>query len=533
MTPDNADDRARAFLRERRWFATITVNLAMIASIMSSTMINVALPDIMGAHGVGQDIAHWLSTGFISAQTVCMLVAAWMVARIGPRYTYLTAIVVFVLASFLGLQGTSIETLILARVLQGSAAGMLQPLTLTIIFAAFPPEQRGKAMGIFAMGVVLGPAFGPFFGGIIIDQMSWPYVFVGAVPLLILGGALAFSTLPRKIPDLVPQRFNWLSFALVTLAVAMFLTSLSNGQRLGWNSEQIVLGFVVAILSACAFVLWELVTKTPLLQVRLFADPRFSLAAVVAFVFGAGMFSSFYILPLYARTVQEFTPTKAGLMLMPAGLLLLFVFPLAGWLAQRSARGPVLGGLVLFGGSMLLFHDADANTALLFFITVTMIGRAGLGFVMPAINLHALRTLPDEFLAFGAGTFTFVRMLGASIGTNAVAIYIARRTDTHVEWLKATQTADNAMTAEFMLGIDDYLAQAGLAGIEHAASGIGHLRRVIEWQANVGAYQDAFVAVGLVFALGLIPALFLGRGARAPESAAGRPGAPRAESSRA
>ncbi len=526
MTPDSADDRARDFLRERRWFATITVNLAMISSIMSSTMTNVALPDIMGAHGVGQDIAHWLSTGFISAQTVCMLVAAWMVARIGPRYTYLTAIAVFVTASFIGLYGTTIETLIFARVMQGSAAGMLQPLTLTIVFAAFPPDQRGKAMGIFSMGVVMGPALGPFFGGIIIDQFSWPFVFVGAVPLLVLGGALAMSTLPLKIPNLPSRRFNWLSFALVTLAVSMFLTSLSNGQRLGWNSPEIVLGFVTAALAAGAFLLWEMVTKTPMLQIRLFANKRFALASVVGFIFGAGMFSSMYLLPLYSRTVQEFTPTKTGLVLIPAGLVLLFIFPIAGRIAQNTARVPVFCGLGLFGLSMLLFHDADAATSLLFFITVTVCGRAGLGFVMPSINLHALRSLSNELVAYGAGTFTFVRMLGASIGTNAVAIYLDRQTDVHLEWFKGGQTADNTMTADFMAKMDEYLMQYGLSGIEHSAGSIAHLRRVMEWQANTVAHQDAFVAVGLVFMIGLIPALFLKTGDAQPSTAPPRAASP-------
>ena len=532
MTPESAspDDRARAFLRERRWFATITVNLAMISSIMSSTMTNVALPDIMGAHGVGQDIAHWLSTGFISAQTVCMLVAVWMVARIGPRYTYMTAIVVFVAASFIGLYGTNIETLIFSRLLQGAAAGMLQPLTLTIVFAAFPPDQRGKAMGIFAMGVVVGPALGPFFGGIIIDQLGWPYVFVGAVPLLILGGALAVSTLPLKIPDLASRRFNWLSFALVTLAVSMFLMSLSNGRRMGWNSEEIVLGFVTAALAACAFILWEMVTKRPMLQIRLFANPRFAFASVVGFIFGAGMFSSMYLLPLYARTVQDFTPTKTGLILIPAGLILLFIFPVAGRVAQHTARAPVFAGLALFGGSMLLLHDADANTSLLFFIAVTVVGRAGLGFVMPSINLHALQSLPSELVAYGAGTFTFVRMLGASMGTNAVAIYLDRQTDIHVEWLKATQTAGNPMTADFMLKMEEYLAQYGLKGIEHSAGAMAHLRRVMDWQANVSAHQDAFIAVGLIFAVGLIPALFLRTGG---ETAQVRPAPPKASAVRA
>jgi len=511
LTSAPIEDPGVAYLRERRWFATLTVNLSTIGSIMASTMVNVALPSIMGTFAIGQDVAHWLSTGFLSAQTVCLLLNAWLVSRIGPRRTYLLAIAIYTAASFVGLGAVNIETVIFARILQGSAAGLLQPLALMVVYAAFPPHLRGVGIGIFGMGIVLGPALGPLVGGLIVDYSSWEYTFVGSLPVCLLGGVLCISTLPDRLGTVARRPFNWFSFALIVTAITLLLTSLSNGQRLGWNAEVIVLGLVAAIISFISFIIWEMLTTSPLLQVRLFANPMFALSSCVGFIFGAGMFGSLYILPLFVQTVQNFTATKAGLVLMPAGLVLLAVFPIAGRLAQRSSRGPVIAGLTLFGLSNFLLAGGDANSAFWTVAILAAIGRIGLGFIMPSLNLQGLRTLPSDLLPYGAGTLNFVRMLGAACGVNAVSLVLDRGFDRHFELLKSTQTEANAMTAEFLLRMNEYLNAAGLAGPERLAAAMGYLRQLIGSQANALAHQDGFIVIGIWFVLAILPALFLGQ----------------------
>ncbi len=510
MTSASPEAADLAWLRERRWFATATVNLSTIGAIVASTMVNVALPDIMGAFAVGQDVAHWLSTGFLSAQTVCLLLNAWLMARLGPRRTYLLAVVVFTVASFIGLAGTTIETVIFSRVLQGAAAGLFQPLALAIVYAAFPPHQRGIGIGIFGMGVVLGPAFGPLVGGLIVDHFGWQYTFVGALPVCLLGGVLCLSTLPNSLGSIPRRRFNWFSFALIVLAVSSGLSALSNGQRLGWNADLIVIGFFTAALAFLAFVIWEMLTESPLLQIRLFTNPMFAISSMVGFIFGAGMFGSLYILPLFVRTVQHFTATKAGLFLMPSGMILLLVFPIAGRIAQHSSRGPIIAGLLIFGGSNLLMFDADANTALMTIILLSVIGRSGLGLIMPSLNLQGLRTLSSDLLPYGPGTLNFVRMLGAAAGVNIASVVLDRRFDFHRDSLKTTQTADNYMTADFFQRLGQYLDTAGFTGVERLSAMMSYLRQTIDGQANALAFQDIFVLLGIVFMVGLLPAFFMG-----------------------
>jgi MFS transporter, DHA2 family, multidrug resistance protein len=511
LTLAPTEDAGVLYLRERRWFATLTVNLSTIGSIMASTMVNVALPDIMGTFGIGQDTAHWMSTGFLSAQCVCLLLNAWLVSRIGPRRTYMLAIVIFVAASLVGQTGANIATVILARVLQGCAAGLLQPLALMVVYAAFPPHQRGVGIGIFGMGIVLGPALGPVIGGLIVDHFAWQYTFIGSLPVCILGGVLALSTLPDRLGTVARRPFNWVSFALIVFAITLGLTSASNGQRLGWNDPSVVLGLVGALLAFLAFIIWEMVTASPLLQVRLFANKAFAISSCVGFIFGAGMFSSLYILPLYAQTVQDYTATKSGLMLMPAGLILLAVFPIAGRLAQRSSRGPIIAGLTCFALSNFMLAQGDVNSAFWTVAILVAVGRVGLGLIMPALNLQGLRTLPADLLPFGAGTLNFVRMMGAACGVNAVSLVLDRGLDRHFDLLRATQTEANAMTQEFMLRMNHYLDAAGLAGPERLAATSGYLRRIIEQQANAFAHQDGFWFIGTLFLLAVVPALFLGQ----------------------
>ncbi len=175
----------------QKWPATITVSLGMVATIMASTMINVAIADIMGAYGVGQDRVHWLMTGFLAATTTCMLLNAWFVRNLGPRNTFILASLLFTAASILGQVAPNFETVVAARIIQGACAGLIQPLGLNVIFMAFPRAERGKAMGVFGVGVMVGPAIGPIIGGFIVDAVDWDVVFTGSLPFMALGAVMA------------------------------------------------------------------------------------------------------------------------------------------------------------------------------------------------------------------------------------------------------------------------------------------------------------------------------------------------------
>ena len=359
---------------------TITAMLAMISMIMSSTMVNVAIPDIMGAFGIGQDQAHWISTGFLSAMTAGMLLNAWLVTNFGPRNVFIGALTLFSVVAFAGQFAPTFAGVVLARVAQGLCAGLIQPLAMSTVFLAYPPEERGKAMGWFGMGIVFGPTIGPVLGGLIVDLTQWRFVFAAPVPIMFVAAGMAWIYLPGRDETAVREPFNLPSFVLVTTAIMLFLNGISAGQRDGWDTNLVfflLFGSAAAMLS---FLVREARSEAPLLQLRLFRYPTYVASALIAFVFGAGMFGSLYIVPVMVQTVQGFTALKAGLMLLPGGIMTMMVFPIAGRLSTAiHPTYTMTVGLAAFAGSCWLLADVGILTS--FWVTALTVafGRIGLG----------------------------------------------------------------------------------------------------------------------------------------------------------
>jgi EmrB/QacA subfamily drug resistance transporter len=508
--PDSIEGLFARYGPAYRWLATATVMTGTIATILSATIVNVALPDIMGAFGMGQDKAQLLATGFLAAMTGTMLLNAWMVETIGQRATLVSALVVFVVGSLLGGLSPGEEVLILARVLQGAAAGILQPLAMLVIFQVFPPERRGSAMGIYGIGVVLAPALGPTLGGIMVDNFSWRYVFFMAVPFCVLGLFAAGLFLPGRDPSRPPRRFDWVGLALLTVFLVTLLSGLSNGQRHGWHSDAILADFAIAFVSGGAFLGWEIHSTSPMLNVKLFSNRVYAAAGVVAFVFGAGIYGSTYLVPLFVQTIQGYTPTRSGLLLMPAGLVLALVFPVAGRVTDRTpAYVTVVFGLAVFAVSSILMSNADTDTPFWAFAWWIVLGRVGLGFIMPSLNAGALRALPPEWLGQGSGAINFVRQLGGALGVNGLSIALERRSQLYVHAFTDSQDAANGATAQLLRGVSGLYAQSGVPEAIRQAGAFDYLGHVISAQASMMGFRDGFLIVAAMFLLALLPAFMM------------------------
>ena len=462
----------------------------------------------MGAFGIGQVKAQWLSTAFLAAMTATMLMTDWLDKALGLRTTFLAALMLFIIGSFIGGIAPNEELLILARVLQGAAAGIVQPLSMVAMFRVFPPEQRGKAMGIFGLGVVLAPAIGPFVGGVLIDSFSWRYVFYVAVPFALIGMAMAYFVYPAHHPKARRPRFDWTGFALMSMALAVLLTALSNGQRDGWGSTTIVLLFAASLTATAVFIIWELRAKEPLLDLRLFTNPSFTSAAIVSFIFGAGVFGTTYLVPLFVQTVQGITPTVAGLLLMPGGLLLGVVFPLAGRLSDLLPADILIGfGLLLFALSAVLMADVDLDTGFWTLAWWIIIGRVGLGFIFPALSVGSLRALPPMLVAQGSGTINFTRQLGGAFGVNFLAVFLERRTQFFSSTMIESQNPSNSETIELLARVNSLLSKIGVAESQQLPTALEYLGRVVHAQANMLGYRDSFMVVAAVTALAIMPAI--------------------------
>jgi DHA2 family multidrug resistance protein len=517
-----ADYLAR-YGRGYRWIATGTALVAAISVILSSTIVNVAIPEVMGAFGIDQTKAQWLSTGFLAAMTATMLLTDWADRAFGQRGTVTLALALFTAGSVLGGIAPDENVLILARVIQGAAAGVVQPLAMVIIFRVFPPHERGTAMGIFGIGVVLAPALGPWVGGLLMDAFDWRYVFYLVVPFALLGIVLANLFLPPRESQEPRPGFDWIGCALLAVFLTTLLSALSSGQRAGWDSGQVLAEFACAAVAIVAFVAWERHTAKPMLDLRLFTVGPFVAASVVSFVLGAGLFGSTYLLPVFVQTIQGMTPTEAGLLLMPSGFAMVLMFPIAGRLSDRVSPGLLIGGgMLVIGWSSWLTAQVDVNTSFWLLAWWTALGRVGMSFIFPALSVGSLRVLPMALMAQGSGAINFTRQLGGAFGVNLLAVMLERRTMLHADALAATQTPDNAATAAFVGQVAEMAGQAGLPQFQQAPAALWFLGQTVYLQANTLAYRDCFLVTAFVFFAALLPTWLLDRGSRRPRLSAAR-----------
>ncbi|MDA1100647.1 MAG: DHA2 family efflux MFS transporter permease subunit [Proteobacteria bacterium] len=502
-----------------RYYVSFTAMLGTMAMVLTATMINVAIPVIMGTFGVGQDTAHWLSTGFIAAMTISMLVNDWSVRAFGERATYLAAMGIFTFGAILGGLCNSIDTMIFARILQGLGAGMVQPLSMILMFQVFPVEQRGRAMGLFGVGIIVAPALGPTLGGVLLDVFNWRYVFFMSVPVAAVGVLLALVFMPSGKREGPLPVFDWTGLVLVIVFVSSILTGMSNGQREGWGAPIISVYFSTAAVSGLAFIIWELTTPDPIMQLRVFNNSNFAAAAVVGMVLGAGLFGSIYIVPLFVQTIQGYSPTRSGLLMVPGGILMMIAFPIAGRLSDKlPSYQMVMFGLFVFGASSLLMIQVHTDTPFWTFAIWIMIGRVGLAAIMPTLTVSAVATLKPEQLSQGAGAINFTRQLGGAVGVNLMAMLLERRTVFFSDAFASLQTPDNFTTMHLLSQFAHMLGQLGWPFEMTPAGALYLIGRSVYAQASMMAFRDVFLFIAVVYFATMIPAILLRE--RKPEAMA-------------
>ncbi|MEJ6656731.1 MAG: MFS transporter [Pseudomonas sp.] len=294
------------------------------------------------------------------------------------------------------------------------------------------------------------------------------------------------------------------------------LWALSNGQRLGWHSLTILGAALFAFLAGTAFVVRELSAKAPLLNVSMFRVPGFAAGCVISFCFGAGLFGSTYLVPLFVQQIQGFTATASGLLLMPAGLVMALIFPIAGHMVDRFPAPAVIAlGAVLLALSSYLMGLMDASTMSWVIIGWVMLSRVGLGFGMPAIGTGSLRALDISQVSQGSGAANFSRQLGGALGVNLLSVTLDWRTAGHARVLIDTQTAGNVQTAELVNQFQGLAREAGLSLDQAEPAALVFLREMVHFQAYVKGFQDSFLILAAVFLVSLAPVWVMYRFTRA------------------
>ena len=439
-----------------RWLLLLSVMIGTMASIMSSTIVNVAIPDMSQHFTLGQARAQWVSSGFMVAMTVSMLTTPWLLGRYGYRRTYVGCMLLLMAGGIVGGFSNLFGLVLAARVAEGLAAGVVQPIPAIIIMRAFAPHEQGRASGFFGMGVVLAPAIGPSVGGVLVDLFGWRSIFFMVVPLCIASLYMAYRYVPTTAPGGVAASrsggsLDWRGLLIGAVGTLCLLNGMV--ELHGGSVTEAAILLAISAATLLLFVWWQArlgaTGGAPLMNLALFGYRQFAMGSIVAFIYGTALFGSTYLLPVYMQLGLQLSASHVGTILLPAGLVLAVTIAFVGRLADKQPTWLLVSiGLGLLAASFALMGTISLGSALWLLVLWAILGRIGLGFILPSLNLGSLRPLHEHLLSQGSSAINFLRMLGGAIGVSLCGIVLEWRLAAHGDSL-ANATSSPARLAAF------------------------------------------------------------------------------------
>jgi DHA2 family multidrug resistance protein len=487
-------------MNSNRVWTGVAVMAATIMQVLDTTIINVALPNMMGELDATPDNISWVLTSYLIASAIIMPLTGFITDRVGQKRFLLISIAGFVIASALCGLATSLAQMVLFRFLQGVFGAALVPLSQSIMLQIFPGEQRGKAMAIWAMGVMVAPILGPTLGGWLTEVISWRWTFYINLPV----GIISFILARRYVHDTPTRerRMDWLGFATLAVGIGALQLVLDRGNQDDWfSSQMLVFAAIVAVLSIVFFIVYTLTGKHhPLFDLRIFKDRNFLVASLIMTSIGIGFFGGMVLQSLYLQHFLGYPTFEAGLYMAPRGVASFFVMMFVGKFSGKILpRNFILVGIFCsVAGNYLMTRftgDISANDLIL----PMVLQGFGMGLVFVPISTLAFTTLPKGAAAEAAGIYSLIRAVGSALGISILATYFSRSTQQSWSELRGNITpyseALHSYLAPLHLGVNDP------QGIALAAKAVLHQAQ------NIG-YIDSFWFATLNFVV-MLPLLLL------------------------
>lgn len=419
--------KARIFAAEnRKWWTLAAVAFGLFMIMLDNTVVNVALPSIARDLHISISELEWIVTGYALVFAALLITGGKLADMYGRRKIFVVGLTIFSLSSLACGLAPNAGFLIGARMVQGVGAALMNPATLSIITATFPPRQRGQAIGIWAGVSALALAIGPLVGGLIVDNIGWNWIFFVNVPVGALGIAVSLLVIKESRDTSHEQSIDLPG--LVTSGLALFSLSyaLIEGNRHGWASGEILGLFAAAAVLLTAFILLESRQRLPMLDLSLFRINSFVGANVVALLVSLGMFGVFFFISLYVQNVLGYSPTKAGAVFLPMTLLIIFIAPIAGKLSDRiGGRWLMGGGMTLLGISLLLYQRAGVDTGFLTLLPSMLLGGVGMAMTMSPMTSVAMGSVPVDKAGVGSGVLNSFRQVGGALGIATMGAIVA------------------------------------------------------------------------------------------------------------
>src|SRR5262245_17943070 len=497
----------------RKWMITGSIMLVTVMQVLDVTVTNVALPHIQGSLSAGVDEVSWVLTSYLAANAVILPATGWLAGVLGRKRFFLICTVLFTLASVLCGLAPNITWLLIARMLQGIGGGPLMPLSQAIMWEIFPLRQRGTAMAAWGMGIMMAPIFGPTLGGWIADNWSWRWIFYINVPIAVVGflGASAVLFDPPYLKK--PTRVDVLGLCLMAVGFLTFQLFLDQGERNEWfDSSFIVLLGLVAVVALAGFVIRELTTADPILELSVYADRNFAASSLLMLIMMMGFYSSMVLLALFTQKVLGFDAWTSGLVLAPGGVGNMLSLIVAGRLVARMDQRWMLAF-----GCLLNAYAAYAMAALNLEVDYwslawpRFVQGAGVGFVFVPLNTVALATISREKMGNATAAFNVVRNIGGGIGVALMTTLLARRSQQHQTTLVSHINVWDPETSERLRAWTDHFVAHGADAFTAERRALGRLYYEVTHQAQLLAFADDFWLLFVIFSATLFLLPILGR----------------------
>jgi len=509
----------------RKWLLTVSVMVVAVMQVLDTSVTNVALPHMQGSLSASVEEVAWVITSYLAANAVIIPATGWLTAYFGRRKFFLVCTVLFTVSSFLSGIAPNLETLVLMRVLQGLGGGPVIPMSQAILWEIFPLHQRGLAMAMWGVGIMMGPIFGPTVGGWIADNWSWRWIFYINLPIGVLGFLLASAFLFDSPHQRKPGRIDAGGLVLMVLGFGCLQLTLDWGQREDWFDSRLIVNLsVVAACALVAFVWRELTVKDPILDFTVFADRNFALGTTFIATAVFTFYSSMLLLALFTQKVLGYDAWSSGAVLAPGGVGNLFSLLIAGRLVTRMDQRWLLAlGLLLNGTALYWMANLTLGVDYWGLVWPRFLQGFGMGFIFLPLTTLSISTIPKARLPNATAAFNLIRNMGGSIGVALTTTLLARRSQYHQATLVGHVDAwDPETTARLARWSEHFMAQ-GADVFTAKARATAMVYRETVTQAQVLAYVDEFRLLSTIFFAMLLLIPFMRRVHTAPPPPA-RPG---------
>jgi MFS transporter, DHA2 family, multidrug resistance protein len=497
-----------------KWFLLANIMLGTFMAVLDATIVNVGLPKIMASFGVGLDKIEWVITAYMLAMAVMLPTSGWLADKFGYKKMYFFGLFLFTFGSMLCGMSSNEDMLIISRVIQGLGAGTIQPLGMAIITREFPPNQRGLALGFWAISAAASVSFGPLIGGFLIDNFNWQLIFDVNIPIGIL--AMLFTLIIQsEYKNNRIRKFDIVGFISVTLFLPLTLFALTEGNSAtnsaGWHAPYILAYGAIALIAFTVFITTELTVKEPLIDLRLLLNHNFGISNIILIIFSIGMFGSTFLMPIYLQNALGYSALQAGSVFLPVGIIQGIMAPISGRIADKTnPKIPILIGIVILAFSFFLNSKLSWLTERDYVMLSLYFRGFGMGIIFTSLSTISLLEISREKMAQASAITNTIRQLGGSLGVALLATMLTSRISFHNQVYGGAVRPGSEIYQKTMNDLKFHLQyEAGSSPSNVTRQGQALLISNLSKQAYVEGINDDFLLAGIITLIGGIPVIFL------------------------